>query len=233
MVDFTRFFLRVAYGPEMPDISTGEGVAMMTFDITHDLNEAMRDVDDFFWNQIPFALSGAMNDTMFDVRKRIVERTYPAAFEVRNKAFPGRLWRVTKRATKGDLETLLTQTLDRGYIEDHVFGGTKRPTGNTIAVPNQGGLRTATGRIRAAKKPLRITNAKNTFLMTGKGGEKRFIMQRKGKELEKVYTFAKQATIKKRFMFYEDAFDETELVFSGHLNDRMSRAIATSRFFPR
>lgn len=201
--------------------------------LTTDLDAAMRNVDRFFWKQIPFALSGAMNSTMFDVRKKIVTETYPKAFDAKNKRFANVLWRITKKASKRDLHTVMSQVLDRDYIVDHITGGVKTPRGRTIAIPAQPNkVRGASGRVLKRNKPLVIEQRKNHFLVKSKAGAKKFILKRDGKtkQTEVVYRFTNQAKIDKKFRFYEDAMDTTYLVFSGHMNKTMNRAIATSRF---
>lgn len=232
---------------------------MHSIDITSDLNIAIKEVGEFFWTEIPFAMSGAMVDTMFDVQKRIVESTYPAAFTVRNKAFPRRLWRVkvngagsssamykmlrNELRTGGVAEILLQQqplpssgggSADREYMEDHVTGGTKTPSrgGRSIAVPIDIG-RTSTGRIPAAKKPTRIRNKKGTFVRPGKGGTRVIMERQRNGDVRAWYVLAPSVKIDRRFRFYEDGIDTVERVFSGHLNTRMSRVVAKSRFTPR
>lgn len=218
---------------------------MLTIDITSDLNKAMRDIDDFFWKDIPFAMAGAMVDTMFDVRRRIVDSTYPRAFEVRNKAFPGRLWRVkvdgaqgsamyrvlrNELRTGGIAEVQLQQVLDREYMETHVTGGTKTPrSGRSIAVPVNIG-RTKTGRVSAAQKPRRVRDRKGTFVKQGKGGT-RLIMERKREGGVRLwYVLTPTAKIDRRFRFYEDAEQTVLRVFGGHMSTRFNRVLARSRF---
>lgn len=203
---------------------------MYSLDITSDLNEAMAEIADFFWKDVPFAMSQAMNDSMFDARRRIVNSTYPRAFNVRNKVLPGRLWRITKRASKRDLEVLLTQTMDLDYMVRHVTGGVKTPRGGkSVAIPVDIS-RTKTGRIPAARKPTPIRNKKGTFVRPGKGGTRVVVERQRNKTLRVWYILAPSAKIDARFRFYEDGIDTIERVFSGHFNTRMNRAIATSRF---
>ncbi len=214
-------------------------------DITSDIDVVIKKVGDFFRREIPFTIAGSMNDTMFDVRRRVVGSTYPKAFKVRNKTFPRILWRVEKIATGGQysplpafkagsisqMEVVLRQQLDRGYMQDHVEGGTKFPRGSMIAVPAKGkGLRLQTGRIGKRSKPRTITNRRDTFLMNDKSGQKRYIAKRSAGRLEVLYTFTPQARIKPTFRFYSDAFDTIDRVLLGHWRTRMDRIVQRSRF---
>ena len=217
-------------------------------DITSDINNVMREVDTYFEKDIPYTVAGAINDTAFDVRRRIVGSTFSNAFSQRNSSFPRALWTVDKiplggrdsqlsRFKAGDIDTMtamVRQKLDRGYIEDHIAGGTKTPRGSSIAVPTNGDdFRTKTGRIAKRNKPLNIVNQRDHFLVKNNGGQKRFIARRNGSALDIVFIFAKQAKIAPRFRFYEDAFDTVDRVMLGHWGNRMARAVNRSRFTPR
>lgn len=224
-------------------------------DISSDIEEVMRDVDVFFRGQIPFTIATAMNDTMFDVRRRIVDSTYHKAFNVNNARFPGLLWRVDKiitggrnagafRAFKGgQIDNLFVTLRQRGdlkgggrdWMENHVTGGTKLPRGSSIAIPvDKWDRKNKGGSTKKREKPFYITNKKDHFLMTDKSGRKRFIAKRtKGsKSLEIRYTFAKLAVIKPKFRFYEDAFDTIERVLLNHWATNMTIVIDRSRFHP-
>ena len=223
---------------------------MLDVDISSDIEEVMRETDGFFRGQIPFTIATAMNDTMFDVKRGIVETTYGRAFSVRNARFPNILWRVDKIITGGrnassfrgfkggDIDNMfvtLRQTMDRGYMQDHVIGGTKTPRGSSIAVPKDADkMRSKNGRIRKPNKPLNITTKKDHFLMKDKGGRKRFIAKRtKGsRSLEIKYTFTKAAQIKPTFNFYSDGFDTIDRVLLRHWGSAMARVVNKSRFHP-
>lgn len=217
-------------------------------DISSDIDRALGDVADFFQSQVPFAMAGAIVDTAFDTRRRVVGSTWNEAFEVRNKALPGRMFKVTddaggvlrggatgvsrKLKSRGEVEISVGDTLGRDWTHDQADGGTKTPRGGTIAVPvNAEKLRAPTGRIRKPNKPLAITNKRNHFLLK-KGGRKVAIMKREGKNTTAVYLFMQSAQIPKRFRFYEDAEDTAVVFFPGHFDNRLAKAIKTSRFYP-
>ena len=219
-------------------------------DISSDIDEALRDTDDFFRSQVPFAMAGAITDTAFDVRRRVVGSTWNNAFEVRNKSVAARVFKITdgfgkKKSAKqarasirrelktGGVATLaVTDDLGYDWIRNQIEGGTKTARGTNIAVPvKPDTLRSPTGRIRKPNKPRVITNKKNHFLLK-KGGRNVAIMKRSGKDTTAVYLFIKSAPIPKRFRFYEDAEDTTLRVFPGHFDNRFAQAIRTSRFVP-
>lgn len=207
---------------------------MLQIDISSDIDKAMSEVHAFWRGQIPFATSRALNDSIFDVRRRIVNLTYPNSFVVRNKAFPRRLWRVIPLASKNRLETVLKQTLDRDYLATHATGGTKTGrSGGRVAVPTTPDkMRSGNGRIRANMKPWRVGERKDVFVLTR--GTRKFIIKRgrKGAKNELLYSIVPTAQIGRSFRFYEDAEATALRVFSGHWNTAMDRSIRTSRFFP-
>lgn len=84
--------------------------------------------------QIPFALSQAMNDGLAAAREQIVERTWPAHMTVRNQRFLGVALR-REFASKRKLRVSLFDNIGRGNLLLHEQGGTRRPRGASIAVP--------------------------------------------------------------------------------------------------
>lgn len=207
---------------------------MLQVDISSDIDAAIRDVGDFAWTQVPFATSQAINNTIFNVRSTIVNETYPRAFEVRNKRFASRLWQVTQKAKKNELEAMLTQTLDREYFQNHTRGGVKTGrSGGRVAVPAKpDAMRTGTGRIRKNLKPQALGQKKNFFVV--QKGTKKFILRRNGRsgDVELVYAIVPSAQIKSSFNFFEDAQAVTLREFPGLWNMAMNVAIRSSRFVP-
>jgi hypothetical protein len=61
----------------------------LSINVETNISSLSKALDAFGKDQIPFATSGALNDTAFIVRKTVVEDTYPKAFTVRNKRFIG------------------------------------------------------------------------------------------------------------------------------------------------
>ncbi len=206
---------------------------MVNINISSDIDAAMRGVGDFFRRQIPFATSVAINNTIFDVRRDVIEETWPKAFRVRNVALPRRLFKVVKRATKSDLKALLSQDLDREWVERQAKGGIKTGSkGGRVAIPtNPEPMRTSTGRIRAALKPGRLATDPHTYVI--KKGAKTFIMQRNKKGNKLLYSVVASAKISKRFSFDEDTVATTIRVFPGYWRLAMNAAIAKSRFTSR
>lgn len=203
------------------------------YNITSDIDQATRDCVNFFSDQVPYALSIALNDTAFAVRKQIVEVTFNRDFTVRNTTFPKLLWRVDEKANKKKLQSAVNQQTVGGkfhdYLERATTGGTKTPRGANIAVPiSPASVRGAKGAVRKAEKP---RNLKNSYIRNVNGSLILFERKR-GKESVAKYVLQKSAKIQPIFRFYEDA--ETAAVdgFTDAFQRSMVKAIQSSRFFP-
>ncbi len=202
---------------------------MLELDIQSNIDEFERDATAMELQQVPFAASVAINNSMKDVRRVIVGPTWSKAFTVRNKAFPGVVFKI-KFSRKGDLEAVLFDKLGREYLETHTTGGIKTASGGgRLAIPVNV-PRTGTGRIPKSKKPRSITAKKSTRIVRGKGGKNLIIEQFKGQTIVR-YVLSPSAKIDKRFRFYEDAADNFERVIVGHWDTAMDRAIRSSRVF--
>lgn len=176
--------------------------------------------------QIPFATSQALNATAFDVRKQIVERTYPAAFDVKARAFARAAFRVDK-ASKGVLRAALFDRLGRANLALHAKGGTRRPRGGALAIPMTV-KRTAGGRVPKGKTPSALRGKRTVFKApVGTGNMGIWERTRSGTRL--LYTLAPAAKIERRFNFYEDAARTVRQRFDGNFRRAMTRALATAR----
>lgn len=204
------------------------------YNIDSDIDQATRDCVNFFGEQVPYALSMSLNETAFEVRKRIVEVTFNRDFTVRNTTFPKLLWKVENKATKKDLSVEVNQQMVGGkfhdYVERATTGGVKTPRGANIAVPiDPASVRGAKGAVRKAEKP---RNLKNSYIRNVNGSL--IIFERKrGKESVAKYVLQKSAKIEPVFRFYEDADYQAFWSFPGAFERAMVKAIQSSRFFPR
>lgn len=201
----------------------------LELDIQSNINEFEREATEMELQQVPFAASVAINNSVKDVRRVIVGSTWPKAFVVRNKAFPGVVLRI-KFSSKYNLEAVLFDQLGREYLERHTTGGVKTASGGgNLAIPINV-PRTGTGRIPKSKKPRALTAKKSTRIVRGKGGKNLIIERFKGQTVVR-YVLSPSAKIDSRFRFYEDAADTFERVIAGHWNSAMDRALRSSKVF--
>ena len=184
-----------------------------------------------FSKQLPFAMSQALNSTAFDVRKQIVDKTYPQSFTVRNRRFASAMFRVEK-ATKRKLSAAVFDRLGKDYMVKQAEGGIKTPRGNSIAIPGRVNTRTSTGKIPRARTPRNLLDNGRAYKTTLRGGQKAIVQpQGRGntKRLKVMYVLEPKARIPQRFDFYEDANRVSRRNFERNFNKAFARAKRTAR----
>ena len=102
---------------------------MLTVSVSSNYKKLSQSLDQVGHKQLPFAFAKTLNETMKAVEKYTVARTYPRAFDVRNRAFFKAAMftgSAVKRATKTKLRVSARDRFDRGNLQLHATGGTKR-----------------------------------------------------------------------------------------------------------
>ena len=207
----------------------------VALNIRDDIARATRHLTVIERKQIPFALSGAINDTLFDVRKQIVGVTARNAFTVRNKRFLGVAIRVEK-AKKTKLNGAVFDRLGRASLGLHARGGIKRARGQHVAIPTKAveAKRTASGKIPKRLTPRTVLSKagrRAAFKIKFRSGQEA-IVRRKGKKatpLEVLYLLERSVRIRKQFRFIEDAEKVAKRVLPGHFRTRLRKALRTAR----
>ena len=185
--------------------------------------------------QIPFAASQAINDTVKDIRKRIVEVTAPRAFTLRNRRFISSQLRM-EFATKRRLVGAVFDAKGRGQLELHARGGIKRPRGRHLAIPTEDvkAKRTGSGRIPKRLTPRTVLNKagrRRAFVVTFRSGQEAIVRRiGKGRQpLEVLHLLERRARIPRSFRFFEDAKKVTKARFKRHFERRLRQALRTAR----
>ena len=136
---------------------------MLTVNVSSNYKKLSRSLDQVGRKQLPFAFAKTLNQTMKAVAKYTVARTYPRAFDVRNKGF-FKAAMFTKDAvrwaTKTKLRVSARDRFDRGNLQLHATGGAKRARSGRIAIPSR--FTKATRGARGVRKALRPRAAVNT-----------------------------------------------------------------------
>ena len=140
-------------------------------------------------DQVPFALSRALNQAVQNTRRVLTEVTWPSAMEIHNKGFIRRALR-TKFSTKGDLRVSIFDDLHRANLAGHAYGDTKTPRGGHLAIPPKGLFaRGASGIARGSRpRALIASTPKRALRITPKG-----IFIGAGGSLHLQYAFASSA----------------------------------------
>ena len=161
---------------------------IMQINISCNYKRLSRSLDQVGRKQLPFAFAKTLNETMKAVEKYTVARTYPLAFDVRNRAFfKASMFTGTavKRATKTKLRVSARDRFDRGNLQLHATGGTKRARSGRMAIPSRFTKATRGARgVRKALRPRAMANTPKGFI--DRDGPRDAIYQRYGRGGSKV-----------------------------------------------
>jgi hypothetical protein len=187
-------------------------------------------------DQVPYALSNALNSAAFAARSVLVNDTWPSHVTVRNARFLNAVLRVEKSDKRNLSVAVYDSTPDqRAHLELHAKGGVKTPKRAHLAIPIAGnilgiapGARGVPKNLRAGtivastpKRALRIATVKrsgNQGIFVGRGGR-----------LNLIYVLTRQAQIKKTVPFYEDFYDMIRRDARLNFPSAMRRAMATRK----
>lgn len=174
-------------------------------------------------DQVPFAISVALNEAVEKTRSRLVRETWPRAVTVRKTTFiNAALTTRDGRATKRNLKVAITDRLGRAHLAVHAIGGTKQAKGK-FAVPTKAVRRTAGG-VVASQRPgalaRKVVKGNLIFQAQGRG---------KAARLRLMYRLMPQTRQPKDVPFIADfrqsMLDEVRASFPA----AMARAMATRR----
>ncbi len=207
---------------------------MLAVNVSSNYKQLSRSLDQLGRKQLPFAFAKTLNQTMKAVGKYTVARTYPQAFDVRNKSF-FKAAMFTKDSVRWAKPTNLRASardqFGRGNLQLHATGGTKRARSGRMAIPSR------YTKARRGPKGVRKTLRPRAVVDTPKGyidrdGPRDAIYQRfgrSGKQVRLLYVLQPSAKITKRFRFYEDAERITRAVSPKLFSKNFSHAIRTAR----
>ena len=207
---------------------------MLAVNVSSNYKQLSRSLDQLGRKQLPFAFAKTLNQTMKAVGKYTVARTYPRAFDVRNKSFfKAAMFTgdAVRWATKTKLRASARDRFDRGNLQLHATGGTKRARSGRMAIPSRYTKATRGARgVRKALRPRTVVNTPKGFI--DRDGPRDAIYQqygRGGKQVRLLYVLQPSAKITKRFRFYEDAERITRAVSPKLFRKNFSHAIRTAR----
>ena len=207
---------------------------MLAVNVSRNYKKLSRSLDQVGRKQLPFAFAKTPNETMKAVNKYTVARTYPRAFDVRNRAFFRAamfMGTAAKRATKTKLPVSARDRFDCSNLQLHGAGGTKRARSGRIAIPSRFTKVTRGARgVRKALRPRAVVDSPKGFI--DRDGPRDAIHQRYGRGGSKVrllYVLQPSARIRKRFRFYEDTERITRALSPELFRKNFSHAIKTAR----
>lgn len=195
-------------------------------------------------DQIPQATAATLTQTAFDIRKEIIQNTWPKSVFVRNQRFMSTALRI-ETATKRRLTSSVYDSLKKEYLARLDSSGTKIPLGNHLAIPGRevrDFIRTGSGQVKKAYKPRTLLDKKRFFKATLKTGADAIIERPAGKEqgkrkanrlkrgpLKIWYLLEPKANIAKKFPFYETANKVIKRRLEHNFRNAFRRAVMTRR----
>lgn len=175
-------------------------------------------------DQVPFALSGALNNAVESARSDLIGNTWPKHVTVRKANFlNAALTTGGERATKNRLRVVLYDRLGRGSLKLHAEGGTKRPLRSKLAIPTAAVSRGASGVVssqRPGNLSRKVVKKNLIFQASGRG---------KSSKLTLMYKLARVAQIKNDVPFYEDFNATMAARVRAEFPRVMARAMATRK----
>jgi hypothetical protein len=193
---------------------------MIELNLQYDDFDRMRRRASAAVDQMPFALSVAMNNAAFNTRRSLIAETWPQHVQQRNPRFLSAALRVNK-ANKNNLRVEIYDTLGRAHLGLHAHGGTKYPRGTNLAVPqpaiaftSHGPRKSQTPKAIIANTPKRALRITRRGIFVGKGGR-----------LYSQYAFAREAQIKPDVPFAQDFARSMSEQVRTSFPDAMARAM--------
>jgi len=181
--------------------------------------------------QLPFAYSKTINDTIKAIRKRIVFKTHPKAFDVKNKNFAKAAYRMAF-SNKRKLVGAVFDRLEKEYLVLQAKGGIKHKQGRYLAVPTRERRPIKSKRTYESVKPKALLKKPKHFVNRVRSGQL-MILKRKTKKrrpLQGLYILHEtNAVIDKVFKFYEDAEKVAKQQFDRRFKVNFSRALKSAR----
>lgn len=204
---------------------------MITLDVSADFDRLERSLLDMEKRQLPFAISQALTSTAFDVRKQLVDRTWPRSVDVRDARFINAALRVDK-ASKRILVAGVYDRLERDFLERQARGGIKTGRGHDVAIPTERvkARRGARG-VPKSLRPRQVLDKPTGFVKAVRG--KRVVFRRVGgkrnPKVEALYTLVPAARVRRSFPAYRDARDVVGRRIGKHFHTSFERAMRTAR----
>lgn len=172
-------------------------------------------------DQVPYALSLAMNRSADITRSLLIKHTWPGAIQQRNASFiAASLTTKEARASRQSLSVEIYDRLDRGHLQMQAKGGVRVGKGGKLAIP---GSRIPRG-ARGVPQRLRPRNLANSF----RKGDVLYAKDKRGR-VKLMYVLKPTAKIPKRVPFYEDFATSMQRELKRTIPLAVAKAMSTAR----
>ena len=215
----------------------------MRIDVDTNAAEVARSLRFLFREQVPFATSLAINNTAKGIQAEQREGM-KSRFTIR-RAYVLQGVKISKFSTKRDLEAIVEIDPTRDFLFKFEEGGTVRPRGTRLAVPDEV-RRGKTGVVSRVMRPRRLEferwgsgpkaevhrGKRRTFMIRrpgGTGGIFQRVGRRKSTKLRMLFSFTPQAEVDPTLEFELTAQTVFESTFESNFVASFDRAVRTAR----
>lgn len=201
----------------------------MQISIKSDIKNVLREFQDIKETSIPYAISGAINDTLFELRK-VYGNEMKSVFDkpVNFTTMPG-AWNVDKANKHALTGTIKLKDVQASYLEWQIDGGHRTPKKRAIPIPQEGGAAIAShGGLKRNWKGI-LTDKARYFSGVPKGGGRPGVYKRLGvgkkspggKRIRLELAWEDGADYTKRFKFYESSYFHAHRLFVDKFRQRL------------
>jgi hypothetical protein len=173
-------------------------------------------------DQIPFAMSRALNKAAFETRRTLISKTWPQSVTQRRSNYPGAVLRV-EESTKHDLTVKIVEQSNVPSLAAHAEGGVRTPIkSKRFAIPLKGWVQRTGEGVRTTQTARYIiqTTPKRALRVTSKG-----IFVGEGGRLHLRYSFQPSTHITADVPFYStfasEMRDRVNALLPGYLQEAM------------
>lgn len=175
-------------------------------------------------DQIPYALSLALNEAADVTRKVLITETWPRHVTVRNRSFmQASLTTRGARANKSMLSVEIYDRLNRGNLVMQEKGCVRQAKGGSMAIPITGVIKRGARGVPQSQRPKNLKGAfrKGDVILQRMGG--------KSKKVRVVYALKKTTRIPARVPFHRDFATSMERELRVAIPMAVKKAMATAR----
>ena len=212
----------------------------MNISISHNITEVTAEFQGIKDTSLPYAISQAINDVLFDLRSTELPREISSVFDkpVAFTTSPN-AWNLSK-ATKDNLTaSIQMQPLQAQYMQYQVFGGEELPKGSSIPIP-EGGQKADHGGLKRNWKSVIQKTKTFTGIPKGHANAPGGVWLRVGKQYQKKtkgspgkhtgtivlqYAFVKKEMYQKRWDFQKQGGDYFKANFDAKFRIRLQQQL--------
>ena len=207
----------------------------MQIKVKDNIKEFTKGLNNVQKKQIPFALSVAINNTLFDMKKTN-ERKIDTIFEGGATRYTKRQFRF-KKSTKRDPVGIFFITKEgEQYLKYQIDGGIRTPRGSAVIVPFKKNVRlNKFGNLSKAKSPQALLAKNNVFSanIKGVGGiyqRSKYMKSIQNSKVKLLLAYEDQTNYTNpRYPFYETNKKIANRVFGRNFKRALARALKTAR----